>query len=518
MKTSTLFSALFILSTTGLFAQPGSLDMGFDGDGKVITAMGSSDETAVSIVEQPDGKVILAGYSYNGSDNDFALARYNTNGSLDNSFSTDGKLIMSIGSGDDNAYAVALQPDGKLVVAGLYDNGTDIDLVLARLNPNGTPDNSFNSNGIVTASFGSAFDEATAVAIQPDGKIVVAGWSYIISDYDFAVARFNADGSLDNTFSGDGKHTIDFNLTDDLANSMRVLPNGNILIAGRHYNGADDDFALACLTPQGTLLSGFGSNGRVITDFGSGGDIANSVFDILENGKIVVAGSAYNGANRDFVLARYNSDGSLDNSFNSVGYVTKALGSSDDDAHSVCPQPDGKLVLSGCTYNGSDWDFALCRYNTDGTIDNTFGTNGVVTTAIGSYQDGVNAAVMVPGGYIFLTGYATNGTDADFALAKYYLWTPTSVINLSGSANQVWIYPNPIKQEATLEYSLNKEENISVRLLDMQGRVLQTYIDNEKQNMGKHKLTFFLPEGLPSGNYLLTISSLKGLASIKIVK
>jgi uncharacterized delta-60 repeat protein len=241
------------------------------------------------------------------------------------------------------------------------------------------------------------------------------------------------------------------------------------------------------------------------------------VFDIL-GGTIALAGSSENGTDRDFAIAKYNNDGSLDTNFNSVGYVTTPIGSSHDDAHSVFPQPDGKLVVSGSTYNGSDWDFALCRYDTNGDLDNTFGASGIVTTAIGSHNDGVNSSVIIPEGYIILAGYSTNGTDADFALAKYYLWTPTAVIDLSDFGNQVWIYPNPVESEATLKYSLNAEEAISIRLLDMQGKILETFIDNEMQEAGKHEQTISFAESLSSCNYLIVISSQSGRASIKIVK
>ena len=512
-----LLGIAMTMFVANLSAQPGTLYTGFDADGKVTTAIGSSEDVAVSIAHQLDGKLVVAGYSSNGTDNDFALARYNVNGSLDTSFSSDGKLVTDIDSANDNATSVAVQLNGKIVVAGYTYNGTDYDFAIIRYNSDGSLDNTFNTNGIVTTDFGTGNDEAYSVAIQPDGKIVAAGYAYTLSKNDFALVRYNSNGSLDNTFGTGGKVTTDFSSGDDMAFSMRILPDGRIVAAGRTYNGSDYDFGLACYTQLGTLAISFGTGGKVTTDFGSGDDIANCVFDILD-GTIVLAGSSENGTDRDFAVARYNDNGSLDTNFNSVGYLTTAIGSSNDDAHSVFPQPDGKLVVSGSTFNGSDWDFALCRYDTNGDLDNTFGASGIVTTAIGSHNDGVNSSVIIPEGYVILAGYSTNGTDADFALAKYYLWTPTAVIDLSGFGNEVWIYPNPIESEATLKYSLNAAEAISIRLVDMQGKTLETFIDNEKQESGKHKQTISFAEGLPSGNYLIVISSQSGRASIKIVK
>ena len=517
-KTTYLLTiAVITILTAKLSAQPGSLDTGFDTDGKVTTQIGTSDDLILAIAIQPDGKIVAAGYSYNGADNDFALARYQKNGMLDSSFSADGKLVTDIDTNNENATSVAIQTDGKIVAAGYHHNGSNFDFAIIRYNSNGTFDPTFNSNGVVLTNVGSGNDYIYSLAIQPDGKIVVAGTASNGTDLDFALARYNTNGSLDNTFGTAGITITDFGSGNDIVNSLRILPDGRLIAAGGSENGTDDDFALACYTQVGTLAISFGNNGLVTTDFGSGDDIANSVFDNL-SGTIMVAGSSENGADRDFILARYEEDGELDTSFNGVGYVTTAIGDNHDDAHSVFPQPDGNLVVSGSTWNGNDWDFALCRYTTEGDLDNTFGTNGIVTTDIGTYDDGVNSSAILPEGSVIVVGYSGNGTDADFVLAKYYLWTPSAVIDLSGPENQLWIYPNPIEQEATLKYSLVEEEEISIYLVDMQGRILKSFIDCEKQEAGQHEQVIALPEDLPSGNYLLVLSAPDARVSIQLVK
>jgi uncharacterized delta-60 repeat protein len=513
-----LLSTMVIAFTMRSFAQPGTLYSGFGTGGEVTTPVGSSDEFIVSLARQLDDKIVAAGYSNNGTDNDFAVVRYNADGSLDNTFGSGGIVTTQVGSDNDNGEAVAIQTDGRIVVAGYSYNGSNYDFAVVRYNTNGNLDTTFSGDGIDTFAIGDYDDKAMAVGIQTDGKIVVAGSSYNGTDYEFAIVRLKSDGTFDNTFGTAGLTTTDFGSYDDIANSLRILPAGNSIVAGRSYNGTDDDFALASYTPSGTLAISFGTNGMVTTDFGSGSDIANAVFDILNNNTIVVVGSSENGSDRDFMVARYTLTGTLDNTFNSTGYVRTAIGSSNDDAHSVFPQPDGKLVVSGSTNNGADWDFAVCRYIDDGTLDSTFGTNGIVTTVMGNYNDGANSSVIQPEGYLVAGGYATNGTDADFALAEYYLWTPTSIVDATVEVNQICIYPNPVQQEVMLKYNLENSQTISVYLMDMQGRIMKSFIHNEWQSAGQQCMCIVVPDNLPSGTYQLVITTQNGTASIKLFR
>jgi uncharacterized delta-60 repeat protein len=271
---------------------------------------------------------VVAGMSFNGSNNDFALVRYTTNGALDLTFGTGGIVTTPIGSGNDGAYSVAIQTDGKLVVAGYSYNGTNYDFALVRYTTNGALDLTFGTGGIVTTPIGSGNDYAYSVAIQTDGKLVVAG----------------------NSSNG----------------------------------GSNSDFALVRYTTNGALDLTFGTEGIVTTDFGGPIDYGNSVA-IQTDGKLVVAGNSGNGAsNSDFALVRYTTNGALDLTFGTGGIVTTDFGGYGDVGHSVAIQTDGKLVVAGWSYNGNISDFALVRYTTNGALDLTFGTGGIVTTSVGS--------------------------------------------------------------------------------------------------------------------------------------
>ncbi len=319
-----------------------------------------------SVAIQADGKIVAAG----SSSGDFALARFNADGSLDTSFDGDGKVTTAILSGDDVANSVAIQADGKIVAAGSSHNGSDYDFALARFNIDGSLDTSFDGDGIVTTSIMSSSDFALSVAIQADGKIVAAG----DSSGDFALVRYNPDGSLDNTFDGDGKVTTDFLNGNDFARSVAIQSDGKIVAAGSCWTGPahGDDFAVARYNADGSLDTSFDGDGKLTTHVVVLDDEAYSVA-VQSDGKIVVAGYTWNGPTLDFPLVgtfdfavvRYNPNGSLDTSFNGNGKVVTAVLSDNDYATSVAVQADGKIVAAGYTWNGSSIDFALVRYGRD---------------------------------------------------------------------------------------------------------------------------------------------------------
>jgi uncharacterized delta-60 repeat protein len=357
-------------------------------NGKVTTDFGGYDD-ARSVTVQSDGKILLAG----SSGDDFALARYNIGGSLDTSFSSDGKLTTDFG-GSDFGNSVALQPDGKILLAG-SSNGN---FAVVRYNPNGSLDTSFGFNGRVTTDFGSLEDYGYSVTVQSDGKILLAG----SSNGDFALARYNTDGSLDTTFSSYGKFTTDFG-GPDYGYSVVLQPDGKILLAGT----SSCDFALARYNSDGSLDTSFNYDGKLATDFGDY-DFGHSV-TVQTDGKILVTGSS----NSDFALARYNSDGSLDTTFSFDGKLTTDFGGYDS-GYSVTVQPDGKILVAGLTGFGNG-DFDVARYNSNGALDSTFGSDGKVTTDFGGGWDGCYSLALLSDGRILVAGLSGD----DFALARY---------------------------------------------------------------------------------------------------
>jgi uncharacterized delta-60 repeat protein len=428
-----LFAVLLIPAAR---ATPGTLDPSFGTGGTVTTAIGPGNDVGLAAVIQPDGKILAAGYSSNGTSEDFALARYNADGSLDTSFGSGGKVTTSFGSGDDDASTIALQSDGKIVLGGYTTVGARAEFALARYNSNGSLDPTFGSGGEVTTPVGSD-DYVASVALQPDGKIVAAGSSSNGSNYDFALARYNPDGSLDTTFNGGGTATTAFGAGGDTAYGVAIQPDGKIVAGGDGWTGSKFDFALARFDTNGSLDSSFGSGGKVTTPIGSGADVPLAGVALQPDGKIVAAGYTTKVGGEDFALARYNADGSLDSGFGTGGKVTTAIGQHNA-VLDLALQPDGRIVAGGYSWDSptiASEDFAVLRLNADGTLDSSFGSGGKIRTSIGSNED-VGSAVKLQGdGKIVVAGYSSNGANDDFALVRYVGSTLTVAKTGSGSGS-----------------------------------------------------------------------------------
>lgn len=506
-----------IIFINSLTAQPGALDTTFSVDGKLLTPLGSNADGALATAIQADGKIIAAGFASNGANNDFALARYNTNGSLDNTFNTTGKVVTAIGTGNDLINSIAIQPDGKIVVAGWSFTGTTNDFALARYNIDGSLDNNFGINGKVTTAIGSGDDRANSLVIQSDGKIVVAGYSNNGTNNDFSLVRYNITGGLDTSFDSDGKLVIPIGTANDIANAVVLQSDGKIVVAGYTEDNPASNFALIRCNINGSLDSTFNLNGKLIIRVGVGTDIAYSVA-IQPDSKIVVAGYLFIGTNADFALVRLNNDGSLDNSFNLEGTNITPIGTANDFARAVVIQPDGKIVVAGYAEIGTKNSFALARYNTNGRLDMSFGINGKVITAIDQGNDEAYAIALQRDGKIVVVGRSFNGIDNDFALARYIPGLSVGIKDIAIDKNSLFIYPNPIESKATFEYTLMKQEDISIYLVDSQGKILKIYIENDSHKVGKYKQEINLPEELSKGMYFIVIMSPNGQVGLQVIK
>jgi len=363
---------------------------------------------------QADGKLVVAGISSNGSDSDFAVVRYNSDGTQDTAFGSGGKVTTDINSSADTATAVAIQPDGKIVVAGFVTGGATADFAVVRYNTDGGLDSSFGTGGKVTTDIGSSDNYATALVIQPDGKIVVAGFSPLF----FAIVRYGTNGTLDPTFGAGGKVTTDFGSGTDDVRALSIQADGKLVVAGSSVNGTTSDFALARYNTDGSLDTTFGTGGKVTTAIGSKDDNGFALA-IQGDGKLVVAGNSNNGSTVVFALARYNSNGSLDPTFGTTGTVITDINSRPAFATALGVQANGKLVVGGTSFNGSNNDFVVVRYNTDGNLDNSFGGAGKVFTDFSSDSDEARALAIQGDGKLIVVGNSTIGNNFDFALAQY---------------------------------------------------------------------------------------------------
>jgi uncharacterized delta-60 repeat protein len=333
----------------------GSLDTSFNGTGK-IALPGRSVTRDGKLALQDDGKIIVAGAR---DFLDTAIMRYNADGTLDSDFNGTGSVVSDFG-GSDWVESVSLQSDGKIVVAGgASDDGAISSFLVARYHPNGRIDKSFNNTGRALANFGRVSNHATDVAVQEDGKIIVAGFSSTSSGSDsrVAVARYTPDGQLDLTFNGTGKAT---STIEGVGNALALQKDGKIVVAG--YTSAEttdrQNIMLARLEKDGSPDLSFNGSGFVVTPFG----ITSSARDVAiqPDGKIVVAGiSMQGGSGFDYALLRYNGDGSLDSTFKGSGRTATPVTGGEGNA--VALQTDGKIIVAGRMYENGE-GFAVVRY------------------------------------------------------------------------------------------------------------------------------------------------------------
>ena len=416
-------------------AAAGDLDPTFGTGGMVMTDINRSTDIAQAVAVQADGKLVVVGQTYKHNDfsgEDFVVTRYNTDGTLDNSFGSGGKVRTDFPGLAAVPSSVVIQPNGKIVVAGgafpLFTFLGNFELV--RYNPNGSLDTSFGNGGIVTTNFPEG-SYASSVALQADGKIIAAGTVFVDfiigdqSDTDFALARYNQHGTLDASFGNGGLVSTDFFAMEDDAFSVLIQPDGKIVAVGSANNPATYyDFAAVRYLSNGTIDTTFGVAGKVSTDFGDQNfDRAHSAA-LQPDGRIVAAGFAIsqNGGVQNFAVARYTSNGLLDTTFSRDGITQIDFGNCCQSAYQVLLQSDGKIITVGyANTEDSDSDFLLARLNPRGSLDTTFGVGGKVRTSFGDLNGGANGAALQSDGKIVAVGFQATFSNqwANFALARY---------------------------------------------------------------------------------------------------
>lgn len=414
-------------------AAAGDLDPTFGVGGKVTTDFFGDFDLLRCVLVQPDGKIVAGGSAINtGLSTDyFALARYNPDGSLDSSFGIGGKVTTSNGPYDNVINSIALQPDGKIVAAGISNSGgTPAHLVwtLARFTASGGLDPTFGVGGIVMTSFPGGLDgsgEAEAILVQPDGRIVAGGIAGGNAG-DFALARYDSDGTLDASFGIGGEVLTDFSGMLDIATSLALQPDGKIVAAGNAdvLDPLQYKFGVARYNDDGSLDSGFGAGGKVVTVIQGADEI--SAVALQADGKIVVAGTSGPTPfppDNSVAIARYLSNGSLDSSFGTGGIVITSLPGGHIGATDVALLSCGKIGIAGWgpgTGIGSDsFDFLLARYNPDGTSDSSFGVGGKVLTDFAGSSDTGSAMALQSDGKVIVAGDTSASGGGDFALARY---------------------------------------------------------------------------------------------------
>jgi len=519
------FVLLFLIfSWENLVAQPGTLDKNFGNEGITVIPFEGGYARVLSMAIQSDSKIVAAGFFHNGQNLDFALARFGTNGLLDASFGTYGLVTTDFYQGDNSIRSVVIQNDGKIVASGYAYQDTVPNFIIARYNYDGTLDSTFGNNGVSVTQIEMA-SYGFSSAIQSDGKIVVAGTAIYSSSNgqdrsSIALARYKPDGLLDSTFGVNGILITTIGEISDMAQSVKIQDDGKIVVAGSsiYKEGFNK-------RPE-VIIIRYTANGEMDKTFGIDGVVVSLVnlFSsasevILDSSKILVSGSTYDGITEKFLLLKFNEEGVRDSIFGTDGVVTKSIGDNKSIATSLVLQPDHKILEIGYTFNGIQNVFALARFNENGSIDSVFGEAGIVTTAIDSWDSYLNVAVMQKDGRIVVGGSAqSSSAAARFVIAQYSLTPNLGILNNYEAEPTISIFPNPVNDRTTLSYKLASKSMISICLYDLYGNKIFTFISNQVKNPGISYEELIFPTWISSGMYMIVLSASSEKKAIKILK
>lgn len=415
MQKSNILSLAFIIALLfplTFIAQPGVLDPTFGNNGKVTLDFLQEADEAKDVAIQTDGKILVAGTSNLNFNIQFALVRFNEDGTLDNTFSEDGIANVQFGSSNfSSAECLAIQPDGKILVAGTTFSGNFYQLAMVRLNIDGTLDNTFSGDGLFTSTFATNVF-CGAIALDNDGSIVAAGASGLLgADNHISVIRVQGNGTLDIGFGNNGLQRVDIG-TQSGALSVIVQNDGKIVAAGRTDDGVYNDFAVTRFLSNGSLDATFDGDGKRTFSLAEYDDYATSLLQ-LPNGKLLLGGIS----NTEFALVQLNANGSNNTAFSGDGIVQTDMNDSFDEIQDIALDADGNIVAVGqSAYN--IYDIAVLRYLPNGTLDNLFSLDGKATIDfLGTYDYG-QAVALQQDGKIVVAGSTDNNGNSDFALAR----------------------------------------------------------------------------------------------------
>jgi uncharacterized delta-60 repeat protein len=484
-----ILHTLFMMVFFPIFAlaqNPGNLDQSFGDNGFVtidIDGQGLLDRVS-KLSQQPDGKTVFVGAIRNasGTQSDFLLGRINTNGNLDTAFGSNGTVTMDLGGDSESLSGIFIDNEQKILAVGTSD---EIGFY-----------NSPIPSGSVLTSF----------AVDNEGNLFITG----TGNGDLLIVKHAPNGIPDNTFGVSGSVTHDLGSTNESATKSIIQNDGKIIIAGNQLESSED-VLIVRLLPDGALDLSFNTIGWINLSLSEWVDRVTDIV-LLPNGKLLAIGSVSEGIGLDYEIfaLRLMPDGSYDNSFGTNGIARYDIGAGDDYASTVELQPDGKALIGGGINENNkiaNEDFLVMRINEDGSLDQSFGNNGVVVTEISSSYERIIDMELQSDGMLVVAGTAKIGSSEDVALARYHTGLNISVPEVADQT-EISVYPNP----ATETIMVKSESRMrSVELLDALGRSVLLHSVNANQ------LQLDLSK-IPDGIYLLRASDGERVFTKKVVK
>lgn len=523
MKKITFIILYFLLSKLQA-QQPGTLDTTFAQQGFSIKDR-STFESILAFTVQPDGKIVAVGFSEESGVSKMVVLRYLPDGSLDGTFALNGVLESSFLPSANIAQAVTLQPDGKILVAGYTINGEvastfNEELVVLRLNANGVPDITFGTSGAAILSLGYN-ERPIGIRVTNNGKILVAGNVFHGTASNFFITRLNSNGSVDSGFGLNGLNQL--YISNGLWNycqAMEIQPDGKILLAGEAKTFSGTNFALVRLTSNGMYDQTFSGDGKVTHNISPTDDGAQAML-LLPDGKILLGGYALDANNKtEIALTRFTEDGSLDNTYGDAGKVLTQMGTDYSALADLSLTSLGNIIVAGTAKRyPSYFDFFLAKYKPDGTLDGSFGDQGITFTDYDGHYDGISDAQILPDGNILVagTGVKTANSISEFLLARYWFGEDSGTEDIAKIVASAWAYPNPTSErKLTLSYNLLEASKVSLDLYSVQGELLGSLSKFDRAS-GKQKESVTLPSGLATGTYLIGVRAGNQQTFIKII-
>jgi len=517
MKKTTLLILISLYGNALLLAQSGSFDPTFGTNGIKITPVNSKDVYTSGLSVNQNNKILSAGSSGEDTYADMFVLRQNIDGSLDPLFGTGGKKILSISPTNDVCTFMKLDGQDRIYVGGYgWKTGQGNNVEVARLHSDGSLDLTFAGTGYISADFNTFYDYAYDLAIQQDGKLVIAGGTIAGDDEDVLVVRYLPSDLIDTSFNHTGWAKFDIWRSDE-ARYVTMLPDQRILVLGvsGSANPLKTDIILLQLLPNGTADPQFGNNGSLIVGISPVWNYPAGMV-LLNDGKILIGGTI---GTKEFGLIRLNANGTFDGTFGINGVVTQVIANvQNNSASAFTLQEDGKILMAGFSGKYPDYQSCIARFNVTGSLDSGFADNGVLFHDLSDSTNYWTNIVAISNERVLVSGNANNSMLYDHAIAKLISNLSVGVLDVEREINELLVYPNPFNAFETLEYSLTKSQKVKVSLYDNTGRYIQTLVPESERNAGMHREFLSINPEFPSGNYALMISGDGFIKSIKIFK
>ncbi len=509
--------SLLLLSMMSIFflaAQtPGTLDLSFGDNGISLVDFGGSSNHCLSSAIQPDQKIVMAGYTFN-STKDISFARLNTDGTLDPGFGINGIITPVFGATEEQISEVIVQPNGFILGTGYTYNGDESEMIAIRLTPIGLFDPTFSNDGMVTIDFGFIEDSwGEAIALQDDGKIIVAGYLYdLVFDLQCGIARLNPDGSIDNSFGTNGVLIKDFQSMDNYINNVS-MQGDKIVVGGMSYDGDDFFVTIARFTTEGISDPSFGVNGYISTPLNIDPWAFSAMGDMCVDAENRILFGIYSedADEGDFAIYRYLPDGERDMSFGIDGELIIELPGSNS-IKAITTQYDNKIIATGWSDDGGT---PIVRLMENGDFDPSFGTagTGIVYNGTFTYIHSLN---IQDDGLIIAAGEGYNGSDLDFAAARFYSGLNVGISSFDQPETKLIIFPNPVNDQATINFNLQHPARVKTEILNASGITIAS-ISDEHFAEGEHQLRWNA-DGMAAGIYLIKMTVDDMIYSLRLVK